>query len=398
MMETIAGWLGNLSEFAVYAAIALVTLAGVIKCIYPLLRNASLLNRAVAALERKAAAGDHPAWREQRFLGRSLRAEWQRFLMNAVQLDRRGMPCDMSEYLNPETVIDKPGHAQLAELIPGLLTSLGILGTFMGLMQGLTSVNFANAEGTIRSIPELLSGMRFAFATSVAGISCSLAFNMVNRMAAGRAGRALDAFEDAFYELAMPRPLQPEVRMLCQKQDEDARMARLMDGVSARVVAGLETAVGRAMQPFSQSMDAFIKGATQEQVEGVRRIAGQFVQQMNASLSGQMSVLGDTMHIVSQRQLETQQNLQNTLNTARALTDDARTIQRASGDIARHMRDLSAEMARRGEEREKAVEQAERAGGALAERLDALSGSLLRMQEAVDKLTAELDGQQDERG
>ena len=212
----LSNFTANLSEIAVYAAIVVVTLIGFCKCIYPLLRNAALLNRAIIKLEKSTAKGERPLWREKRFLGRSLRNEWQQFLLNAAQLDLRGMPCDTREYINEETVVNKPGHAQLAELIPGLLTSLGILGTFMGLMQGLTSVDFSNAEGTIQSIPQLLSGMKFAFATSVAGIACSLLFNMLNRIAAGRALRALDHFEDAFYELAMPRPLQPEVQFLCQ--------------------------------------------------------------------------------------------------------------------------------------------------------------------------------------
>lgn len=396
-MSFVTSFLENLPEFLVYAAIAVVTLVGLCKCIYPLLRNAALLNRAVVRLERNVASGERPAWREPRFLGRSLRAQWQEFLLNATQLDKRGIPCDTAEYINEETVVDKPGHARLAELIPGLLTSLGILGTFMGLMQGLTSVNFANAEGTIQSIPELLSGMRFAFATSVAGIACSLAFNMINRMSAGRALRALDSFEDAFYDLAMPRPLQPDVQLLCQKQDEEARMARMAESVAAHVSASLEMAVGRAMQPLTQSLDRFIQGATQEQVEGIRRIAGQFVQQMNTSLSGQITVLGDTMHLVNQGQLQTQQNLQSTLNTARAMAEDARTMQRASGDIARHMRSMSEEMTRRDSERDRAIGSAETATLALAERLEQLTESLQRMQAAVDRLTGELDEQPVER-
>lgn len=383
----------NFSEIAVYIAIAVVTLIGICKCIYPLLRNASLLNRAVVKLEKSTATGGRPLWREARFLGRSLRNEWQQFLLNASQLDMRGIPCDTREYINEETVIDKPGHAQLSELIPGLLTSLGILGTFMGLMQGLTSVDFTNAEGTIQSIPQLLGGMRFAFATSVAGIACSLLFNMFNRMAAGRAVRALDNFEDAFYELAMPRPLQPEVQMLCQKQDEDARMIQLADTVGNRVAASLEMAVSRAMAPLTQSLDTFMKCATREQVDGVRRIVGQFVQQMNTSLSDQMTALGDTMNVVNQGQLETQKNLQNTLNAARSMADDARVMQSASAEIAQHMRELSEEMQAGREERERTVDQAQSASVGLAEQMDSLAMSLRQMQDAVDMLTAELNGQ-----
>ena len=272
MPEQLLSLLGtNLVDFLT-GAIALVVLVGVCKCIYPVFRNGSLLNRAVAKLEKTAGNNQRPSWREPRFLGRALRNEWQKFLLNAGQLDVRGMPCDIEDYINEDSVIDKPGHSQLAELIPSLLTSLGILGTFIGLMEGLTSVNFSDAQGTMDSIPLLLTGMRFAFATSVAGITCSLLFNMFYRMSVGRACRALDSFDEAFYELAMPRPLSPEVQLICQKQDEEERLARIAEAVGNRVASSLEMAVSRAMDPLTKSLDTFIQGATQEQVEGVRRI------------------------------------------------------------------------------------------------------------------------------
>lgn len=384
----------NLSELAVYAAIVVVTLVGFCKCIYPLLRNSALLNRAVVKLEKSTAKEERPLWRESRFLGRSLRNEWQQFLLNAAQLDLRGMPCDTREYINEETVIDKPGHSQLAELIPGLLTSLGILGTFMGLMQGLTSVDFTNAEGTIQSIPQLLSGMRFAFATSVAGIACSLIFNMLNRMAAGRALRALDNFEDAFYDLAMPRPLQHEVQMICQKQDEDARMIQLAESVGNRVSASLEMALSRAMLPLTQSLDTFIKCATREQVDGVRRIVGQFVQQMNASLGDQLNELSGVICAVTEDQKENQRNLHNTMAAVQNMTKNADLIRESSAEIAERITTLTKELQVEQQKRAESVNSAEESSIQLAARIENLCESLRRMQLAVDVLTAELNESQ----
>ncbi len=45
----------------------------------------------------------------------------------------------------------------------------------------------------------------------------------------------------------------------------------------------MEHSVRSAMQPVSQAMDNFLMGATRAQVDGVGRIVGSFVQQMNAS-------------------------------------------------------------------------------------------------------------------
>ncbi len=394
MPEQLLSLLGtNLVDFLVYGAIALVVLVGVCKCIYPVFRNGSLLNRAVAKLEKTAGNNQRPPWREPRFLGRALRGEWQKFLLNAGQLDVRGMPCDIEDYINEDSVIDKPGHSQLAELIPSLLTSLGILGTFIGLMEGLTSVNFSDAQGTMDSIPLLLTGMRFAFATSVAGITCSLLFNMFYRMCVGRACRALDSFDEAFYELAMPRPLSPEVQLICQKQDEEERLAHIAEAVGSRVSASLEMAVSRAMDPLTKSLDTFIQGATQEQVEGVRRIVGQFVSQLNAQLSGQMTTLGHTMDMVSQGQLQTQKNLQNTLNAAQAMAADAQTMQTACAQMAQSLQswvdDWKSSQARRTEEASALEEQNQH----LRQELELLTRSLADMRIAADHLTSELDDQ-----
>ena len=421
----------GLSGTLVYGAIALVTLVGVIKCIYPVLRNSALLNRAIMKLERSAAGNERPIWREARFLGRALRPDWQRFLLNAGQLDLRGMPCNTEEYINEDTVIYKPGHAQLSELIPSLLTSLGILGTFIGLMVGLADLDLADASKTIASIPTLLGGMRFAFATSVAGISCSISFNMINRMAVGHAFKALDSFDEAFYELAMPRPLDPEVQMICQKQDDELNLQRAADQVGGQMAAAMEMAMSRAVHPLTMSMDNFIQGATREQVDGVGRIVNQFVHQMNNSMNGQFSALSDTLALLNQTQGAAQQNLQRVLKVTEALVDDARRIQQSSHAFATAMEHETPTLSQQKQEellallRETVNQQttvARNLGGLQSELTEALrnldvrakisaqdtqqtdqneamTDAMNRMSESIDLLTAKLNGSQpDTRG
>lgn len=390
--ELISNLTAGLSEWLVYCAIAVVTLIGICKCIYPMLRNASLLNRAVVKLEKTTAAGQRPAWREPRFLGRAMRSNWQQFLLNAGQLDIRGMACDTRDYINEETVIEQPGHAQLAELIPSLLTSLGILGTFMGLMEGLTSVDFSNAEGTLTSIPTLLGGMRFAFATSVAGIACSLIFNVGNRIAYGHAERALNNFEEAFYELAMPRPLDSDVQLLCSKQDEEERMNRMAQSIGSQVASAMEVSLSHTLAPLSRSMDTFMRGATVEQSEAMRGIVNQFFQQMNASLNGQMSMLADAMNIVNQGQMQAQQNLQSTLNASQTMNENARMMQLVSSEISKSMQEVSQKLDLQLADQEQRLAGAEEASRQLQLQLSSLSESLARMQNAVDRLTGDLEG------
>ena len=193
MQEILENLAANLADFLIYFAIALVALIGICKCVIPVRRAAHRLRKGIHLLETSSGEG-RPVWQDVMFLGKDMQGAWRRFLVNAEQLDARGLNCNVEDYVNDDSVIHSVGHSQLAEIIPSLLTSLGILGTFIGLMRGLGGLDVSDAAKTMESIPQMIGGMTFAFMTSIAGIACSLIFNMLNRMAYGSATKAIDDF------------------------------------------------------------------------------------------------------------------------------------------------------------------------------------------------------------
>ncbi|WP_346838863.1 MotA/TolQ/ExbB proton channel family protein [Microbulbifer sp. SAOS-129_SWC] len=62
---------------------------------------------------------------------------------------------------------------------PGFLTSLGILGTFLGIIIGLYDFSLEDID---RSIGELMAGLKTAFITSVIGLALSLLLRIFTRM------------------------------------------------------------------------------------------------------------------------------------------------------------------------------------------------------------------------
>lgn len=318
---------------SIYIIIALVVLFGIFKCIFPVLHNASLLMRGVRRLEKSHASGGRPVWQEPQFLGRSLQLHWQRFLLNAQHLDMRGIPCNTSDYINEESIVYIPGHAQFGEMIPTLLTSLGILGTFIGLSQGLGTLNISTAEQTILSIPNLLDGMKFAFNTSIVGIACSLGFNMTNRIVIGHAFKAIDAFDEAFYELAMPRPLDPTVQLICQNQDSTAMIKNTADGMRASFAGSIEQVMNKTLSPVAKSMDQFIVAATSQQVEGVDRIINNFISGMNHSLHNQFAKFSETLSIVNKTNVLSFDSMQKNVEAAQRISADLEQINLASREI-----------------------------------------------------------------
>ncbi len=314
LLQNLAADLGN---FLVYVAIALVFVIGLMKCVLPVSKAGRRLRRGIHKLEVGAGAVP-PVWQDTLFLGKNMQGPWRRFLVNAEQLDARGINCNVEDYVNDDTVIYSVGHAQLADAVPGLLTSLGILGTFIGLMQGLGGLDVSDAAKTMESIPEMIGGMTYAFTTSIAGIACSLVFSMLNRMAHGSATRAIDDFNDAFADIVMQKPLETHVQMILQQEDRTALIRHISGDMANRVSEGIVTSVERTLTPVAQQMNQFILGQTQAQLDGVNGIVSNFIEQMNRSLNGQFLQLGKTLSTINQAQSVSY----DTINTTMAAADE----------------------------------------------------------------------------
>ena len=333
-LSNVSSILPSLADILVYSAIAVVTLIGVFKCLVPLWNTSSALRRAIVRLQREAGqVTDHPVWQESRFVGNRLRGSWLRFLQNAEQLDRRGLPTNVEDYINDDTVTHGPGNATLAELIPNLLTSLGILGTFMGLYRGLSTLNFTDATKLIEGIPNLLSGMQFAFGTSVAGISCSLIFNMLNRILQGSSYRAIDDFVTSFTQLAMSRPLDNDVQLICQNQDRNFMLQGINDSLVDRLADSVGRSMTHAMNPVTETMDRFIVGCTRNQTEGVNHIVARFLEEMDRSMGNNFTAMAAAMNQITQSQISAAQKTGETLTSAESIVRSARSLQEVTNSI-----------------------------------------------------------------
>ncbi|WP_418642399.1 chemotaxis protein [Vibrio chaetopteri] len=81
------------------------------------------------------------------------------------------------------------------KLVPALLTSIGITGTFLGITLGLSQFSMAgDSKALLSSAAELLEGMKTAFYTSLAGLSSSAVFMALMKMSSSRLSKAQGAF------------------------------------------------------------------------------------------------------------------------------------------------------------------------------------------------------------
>ncbi len=185
--------------------------------------------------------------------------------------------CDIDEYIN-EDLIDRVAKNFFNASMPGTLTGLGILGTFLGLSMGLASFSGDNIFTIADNVGPLLEGMKVAFHTSVYGIFFSLVFGFVYRSIMSDAYEKLENFQNAFRQFAMPS---------VAAEDEN---------VAAMVIYQAN------MSNSLKEMLELLKGTAKEQTKGLEQIVNQFTEQMAQTMETDFQKLGNTLNAAAEAQ------------------------------------------------------------------------------------------------
>ena len=331
----------------IYLAIVLVFFAALMRCVFPLSRMAARLRRASRTIVTEHRQNkEKKSWNDLHFLGDRLQGTWTDFLQNAELRDAHGGSCDVTEYINEDTIIYATGGTRLAELTPGILVSLGILGTFLGLVMGLSGLTLSASDTStlLAGMEKLIAGMSTAFLTSIAGVVASIAFNLINNHYVGKCEKAIDRFCDVFSLYAMPKPVSEETAMLTLQQEQTAYIRQAVEEISQKMAVQVEQSIMRAMLPVQRSMDNFILAATQAQVEGVDRIAQVFVQRMNVALGQEFDHLRQVLAETGVEQQKVQQEMRAATEAIAQMTQDVVNMHQLSQGVLEHFRDYVSDM------------------------------------------------------
>ena len=387
-------------DMLIYAAILIVTIYAMIRCLIPIAGVSGKLRKASRTIitENKQRK-EQKSWRDLHFLGDRLEAVWADFLQNAELREAHGETCDITDYINEDSVIYGIGNTALADLTPGILTSLGILGTFLGLVQGLSGLQLDAADTSVllSAMQKLISGMSTAFVTSIAGVSASLLFNLLNNRQMTKCRAAMNRFCEVFSLYAMPKPVSQDTAMLTMQQEQTAYLKKAAEDIGEKMATQMEAAIMRAMLPVQRSMDNFIISATQAQVDGVDRIVQLFLRRMNTALGGEMDHFRQSLAENGAAQRQSAEQIQAAMKAIDEMSKDVINMQQMSQGLLEHFKayvtDMSAGRAAADEQQKRMTEvlgnvesqyarQAE-----LLNRMTAFQGSLEEYSRKYEKTT-----------
>lgn len=109
-----------------------------------------------------------------------------------------------------------------ASQISGMLTGIGLLGTFTGLITGISNIGFSSVTTAVSSLQLLLSGIRTAFYSSMAGVILSLILTIILRVEWTRMLTGLHLFYRDFHQII------PSSEFQMRKQEAAYRKQVLM--------------------------------------------------------------------------------------------------------------------------------------------------------------------------
>lgn len=199
---------------------------------------------------------------------------------------------DVEEYLNEEDV-DEHIHKRLLEMVPDIFTSLGILGTFVGLVWGLKNFEPSNYEAMTTSVASLVDGIKVAFLTSIYGIAMSIVYSCGMKSEYSSLTSNLQSFLDRFHTYVMPTAESESMNILVASQkNQTAAMEQMAEKFSVQMADSFEKVITPTFQKMNDSLDVLVNSVTRCQEDAIKEILDTFLKEMNLSFKTQFEDFG----------------------------------------------------------------------------------------------------------
>ena len=229
--------------------------------------------------------------------------------------------------------------AALQGAAPTLLTTLGILGTFLGVAIGLLDFDANRVEA---SVPALLEGLKLAFVTSIVGIFLAAVLRLLQVLAPGPA-------QGDTSEVAAPDPEAKAIQLLGQQRDAAHDVAEAVRNLDRRLDARLEQQ-HRALTGTLDSMaERITEMSSGHLVEALERVIRDFNSRLGEQFGENFRRLDDSVARLvewQERYREQMDSLHRAFDQAREGVEQAEdSLERMTGQalqITRHVEDQDA--------------------------------------------------------
>lgn len=211
---------------------------------------------------------------------------------------------DVEDFINEEE-IDLHIHKRLLEMVPDILTSLGILGTFVGLVWGLKNFNPNDYAAMTSSVASLVDGIKVAFLTSIYGIALSIVYTYGMKSEYSSLTENLQGFLDRFHAYVMPTAENESRNLLVSSQKiQTEAMNKMAEQFSVQMADSFEKVITPTFRKMNDSLDMLVTSVTRCQQDAVKEILDGFMKEMHGSFQLQFRDFNEALNQLKKAQKE----------------------------------------------------------------------------------------------
>lgn len=177
---------------------------------------------------------------------------------------------DAAQFFNPATLSGGIAGNRLLGAMPGILTAFGILGTFVGLQIGLSSLDLSSPQVLSQSIIPLIQGAAVAFATSVWGTVASVLFNFLEKSVEQLLRRRIHVLQNRANALFPPH-LPEQTLLNIERAGTEAENA--LKGLAEQIGEQMQKALLDVPQQIQSGIEAAMQPAIERLVEAAESLA-----------------------------------------------------------------------------------------------------------------------------
>ena len=211
---------------------------------------------------------------------------------------------DVEDFINEEEM-DLHIHKRLLEMVPDILTSLGILGTFVGLVWGLKNFNPNDYAAMTSSVASLVDGIKVAFLTSIYGIALSIVYTYGMKSEYSSLTENLQGFLDRFHAYVMPTAENESRNLLVSSQKiQTEAMNKMAEQFSVQMADSFEKVITPTFRKMNDSLDMLVTSVTRCQQDAVKEILDGFMKEMHNSFQLQFKDFNEALNQLKKAQKE----------------------------------------------------------------------------------------------
>ncbi len=246
---------------------------------------------------------------------------------------------DADYFFNPATLAPGITESRMLAAVPGFLTAIGVVGTFIGLQLGLSELNIGNdvrVDEMKDGLAHVISGAKLAFMTSVWGVFLSVLFNFVEKAIENKVRDGISSLQVRIDELFPRFSAEMQLKRIADDGGESRetlqglaekigeKMQESLERVTGDIQSGLEKSLNNIMAP---ALDKLVSGASDQSQVALESLINSFmekfgqqgaeqrasmnqasqgvsdaVESMNQALSGFISNLNQNQQAASERE------------------------------------------------------------------------------------------------